>query len=198
MDITLAQALAERRSVRRFAERAIPLSSLEKILWAAQGKSGEDGKRITPSAHALYPLRLFVLAARVAGLERGLYALAPEGAGLKTVDGADLRPALCDAAIGNPEWIAEAPCIIAICADMVSPARAFADQPPCGARGARYVYLEAGAAAQNIQLQAVGEGLGSVLVGGFDDEATAGVLSLPAPLQPLALLCLGFSAPEGS
>ncbi|WP_319518777.1 nitroreductase family protein [uncultured Martelella sp.] len=80
--------------------------------------------------------------------------------------------------------------------DMLAAAQAFFEQQPYGARGERYVYLEAGAVAQNIQLQAVEEGLGSVLVGGFDDEATAGVLELPAPLAPLTLMCIGFPASE--
>ncbi|MET3599553.1 SagB/ThcOx family dehydrogenase [Martelella mangrovi] len=196
MGITLGQAISRRRSVRTFAERPIPLASVEKLLWAAQGRSDENGKRTAPSAHALYPLRLFVLAGRVAGLERGLYAAEPAGPGLKAITQTDLRPALCKAAIGNPEWVANAACIIALCGDMLAAAQAFVDQQPYGARGERYVYLEAGAVAQNIQLQAAEEGLGSVLVGGFDDEAAAGVLDLPAPLAPLALMCIGSPASE--
>ncbi|TNB48694.1 SagB/ThcOx family dehydrogenase [Martelella lutilitoris] len=196
MDIALAQALSRRRSVRAFAEHPIPLESLKKLLRAGQGKTGEGDKRTAPSAHALYPLRLHVVASRVDDLEGGLYAAEPAGLELKKISHADLRPALCKAAIGNPEWIANASCIIAICADMLTPARTFIEQSPYGARGERYVYLEAGAAAQNIQLQAVAEGLGSVLVGGFDDEATASVLGLSSPIAPIALMCLGVAAPE--
>jgi nitroreductase len=88
----------------------------------------------------------------------------------------------------------DAACVIIICADMVTPSQAFVDQKPFGSRGARYVYLEAGAAAQNLQLQAVAEGLGSVWVGGFNDEATADVLGLRAPLAPIIQLCVGYPA----
>ena len=77
-------------------------------------------------------------------------------------------------------------------ADLAAAARAFAEQPPYGMRGVRYAYIEVGAAAQTVQLQAVAEGLGSVLVGGFRDEATAQALSLPAPVTPVALMCLGW------
>ena len=196
MDITLAHALTRRRSTRVFAKHAIPHRALEKILWAGQGKSGEGDGRTVPSAHALYPLRLFVMAGRVDGLESGLYAAEPGGLDLRNINHADLRPALCKAAIGNPEWIANAACIIAICADMLTPVRAFVEQHPYGARGERYIFLEAGAAAQNIQLMAVAEGLGSVLVGGFNDEATASVLALAPPLAPVALMCLGAPVPE--
>nr|WP_272213841.1 SagB/ThcOx family dehydrogenase [Marinicella sp. W31]MDC2879792.1 SagB/ThcOx family dehydrogenase [Marinicella sp. W31] len=196
MEITLAQALSRRRTVRAFAEQAIPQRTLKQLIWAAQGTTGENGERTAPSAHALYPLRLFVLASRVSGLDSGLYAVEPAGLDLKITGRADLRPDLCKAAIGNPEWIADAACIIVICGDMATPAQAFAEQRPYGARGERYVYLEAGAVAQNIQLQAVAEELGSVLVGGFSDEATADVLGLAAPLVPLALMCVGYADVE--
>jgi len=196
MDIPLSQALSRRRSVRVFSDQPIPLVALENILWAAEGRSGDGNRRTVPSAHALYPLRLFVLAGRVDGLESGLYATEPAGLKLRRINSADLRKALSMAAIGNPEWVENASCIIAICADMLAPAQAFIEQPPYGARGERYVFMEAGAAAQSIQLMAVAEGLGSVLVGGFDDEATARVLTLPSPLAPLALMCIGAPAPE--
>src|SRR5690606_34012618 len=99
-------------------------------------------------------------------------------------------------AIGGPQWMMDAACIIIICADMATPGQVFADQKPFGSRGSRYVYLEAGAAAQNLQLQAVAEGLGSVCVGGFDDEATADVLGLRAPFAPIVQLCVGYPAPR--
>ena len=58
----------------------------------------------------------------------------------------------------------------------------------------RYAWIEAGAAAQNIQLQATAEGLGSVLVAGFRDEATAAALALETPIMPLIHLCFGWPA----
>ncbi len=51
-------------------------------------------------------------------------------------------------------------------------------------RAARYVTLEAGHAAQNILLQAVVLGLGTVPIGAFEDASVRGVLGLPATSSP--------------
>ena len=190
-EISLREALTRRRTVRQFTQAPVPGAALERLILAAQGVTGAEGRRTAPSAHALCPLRLFVVAGRVDGLDSGLYAVEPAGLALAKLNDEDLRPALRQAAIGDPDWITDAACIVAIAADMTGPARHFADQPPYGTRGARYVHMEAGAAAQNLQLQAVAEGLGAVLVGGFHDEATANILGLEAPLAPLMLLCVG-------
>jgi len=190
-EISLREALTRRRTVRQFTQATVSRTALARLIQAAQGETGAEGRRTAPSAHALFPLRLFVVAGRVDDLETGLHAVAPASLEMTKLHGKDLRPELRAAAIGDPAWITDAACIVAIAADMIGPGRHFADQPPYGARGARYVHMEAGAAAQNLQLQAVAEGLGAVLVGGFHDEATANILGLEAPLAPLMLICVG-------
>jgi len=195
-DLSLKDALLKRRTVRSYSGEAVSIAALEALLRAAQGVTGEDGKRAAPSAHALCPLRLFVVAGQVDGLSPGLYAVSPDTLDLEPRHGTDLRAALRTAAIGDPEWITDAAAIIVVAADMVGPSRHFADQPPYGTRGPRYVHLEAGAAIQNLQLQAVAEGLGTVLVGGFHDEEVAKLLGLEAPVAPLALQCVGQPTTE--
>jgi nitroreductase len=51
--------------------------------------------------------------------------------------------------------------------------------------------MEVGHAAQNIALQAVSLGLGTVLVAAFHDENVTEVLGLPRGEQPLALIPIG-------
>jgi SagB-type dehydrogenase family enzyme len=60
-----------------------------------------------------------------------------------------------------------------------------------GARGERYVHIEAGHAAQNVLLQAAALELGAVMVGAFDDERVRGRLGLDGAQRPLALLPVG-------
>lgn len=195
-DMTITQAFATRRSVREFQDTAVSLNAVKKLVWAAQGITGDDGKRTVPSAHALYPLRLLLAAGHVDGLDQGLYAVEPKDLRLKSLEKGDVRLSLQMAAIDQPHWIMDAACIIVICADMITPSRAFSEQRPYGQRGLRYVYLEAGAAAQNIQLGCMSEGLGSVWVGGFNDEATAEALGLDVPLTPIVQVCIGHPASE--
>ncbi len=183
--------LSQRRSIREYSDKPISLNSLNRLIWAAQGKREDAGLRTVPSAHGLHPLRLFVMAANVDGLNSGLYAVDTSNADLELIQPIDLRADLQNAAIDDQPWIGNAAAVLSVCADFVTPCRDFADQPPFGQRGSRYVYIEAGAAAQNVQLQAAAEGIASVLVAGFNDEMTAAVLGLETPVAPVLHLCLG-------
>lgn len=59
--MSLAKAIARRRSIRDFTPEPISQSQLSQILWAAQGKSNtRRNYRTIPSAGATYPLEIFV------------------------------------------------------------------------------------------------------------------------------------------
>lgn len=192
-EVSLRDALAARRSVRDFTPQPLPRETLRRLIWAAQGVTGDDGKRTAPSAHALHPLRLRLVAGNVEGLETGLYDVDEEQAATLLKAG-DLRPALQSAALEEQPWVGQAAAILAFCADMEAVTRHFVAQPPRGQRGSRYAWIEAGAAAQSALLQAAADGLGAVLVAGFNDEATDDVLGLEPPLAPLLYVCFGWPA----
>lgn len=193
--ISLERALSLRRTRRDFEDRAVPLESVQRLLWAAQGITDDSGRRTAPSAHALHPLRLLLVAGGITDLDPGVYSVGKDARSLTPVIEHDVRSELESVALEDQPWIGQAAGIISICADFVAPCQAFSDQPPFGARGSRYVYIEAGAAAQNTQLMAVAMGLGCVLVAGFRDEATAEVLGLEAPVAPVLHLCFGWPTP---
>ena len=54
-----------------------------------------------------------------------------------------------------------------------------------------YVDMEAGHAAQNLSLQAVALGLGSVMIGAFDEAALAQLLQLPTEHRPRYYAAIG-------
>ena len=59
--MSLAEAIAQRRSVRGFTAESISQAQLSQILWAAQGITDASRKsRSIPSAGATYPLEIFV------------------------------------------------------------------------------------------------------------------------------------------
>ena len=60
-----------------------------------------------------------------------------------------------------------------------------------GKRGARYVDMEAGHAAQNVYLQAVALNLGTVAIGAFHDNQVAGILELTDNEIPLYIMPVG-------
>ncbi|WP_282606905.1 SagB/ThcOx family dehydrogenase [Pelagibius sp. Alg239-R121] len=188
----LEEAISNRRTQRDFQDRSVSVSKVHRLLWAAQGVTDESGKRTAPSAHALHPLNLRFTAGNIDGLEPGTYSVAGDAKTLEPIIRRDLRRELQAAALEDQPWIGEAAGIITVCADFAAASRAFVEQPPYGLRGLRYVYIEAGAVAQNLQLMASADGLGSVIVAGFKDEATADILELEAPITPVMHLCFGW------
>lgn len=186
--------LAKRRSTRQFSTESLSGDQMTRLLWSAQGNVERGTRKTAPSANALYPLRLLLTIARVKGFQRGLYSVDPEELTLTLTQPGDVSCALMEAAYGAQPWIAKAACVVTICADFVAASAAFPDQYPIGSRGRRYIFIEAGAVAQNLYLQASEEKIGAVLVAGFNDEATGQALGLTPPLAPVLHMCFGPKA----
>lgn len=180
----LGQALARRRSVRSYTSQPVPLAAVSQVLWAAQGITAADGRRTAPSAGALYPLELHVVAARVEGLRPGVYRYVPDSHKLRPAMGDTTIPALSRAAFGQ-QAVADAAAVFVIAAVEERTSRKY------GARASRYVAFEAGAASQNLALQAAVQGFGTVVIGAFDDGAVARALNLPPGERPIALMPIG-------
>jgi len=189
--LSVEAALKGRRSIRDYKEGPVDLREVSQLLWAAQGISRPGRYRTCPSAGALYPLELQVVAGKVDGLSAGIYrydcanhALSLEGEG-------DVRPNLARAALGQ-SMISLAPVTIAISAIFERSRRKY------GERGVRYVFMEAGHAAQNIHLQAVSLNLGTVVIGAFRDEQVKCVLGLQPDESPLLLMPVGKLPMDGA
>jgi SagB-type dehydrogenase family enzyme len=185
--MSLEEAIARRRSIRRYRSQPVSLSQLSQVLWAAQGITGSRGRfRAVPSAGATYPLEIFVLAGRdtIVGLDEGVYRYDVESHSLDLQRKGDLRAELSAAAL-NQGYIAEAPADIVVCAVYERTARSY------GGRAERYVHMEVGHVGQNIHLQAVALGLASVVIGAFADEGVGEILGLERQIRPLYIMPLG-------
>lgn len=156
------EALVERRSVRSYADKALSLKDVSQLLWSAQGITGSKGLRTAPSAGALYPLSIYAVSYNVEGLSPGMY---------KYKEHKLIKEGGCKA-------LYDAPFIIIIAADYNITVRKYEE------RGARYVDMETGHAAQNVCLQATALNLGSVVIGAFNEEI-AGIKETPLYLIPV-------------
>lgn len=182
--MSLEEAIDKRRSARNFADGALSLKELAQLLWAAQGITSDDGKRAAPSAGALYPLEMHVVAGEIEDLPPGVYRYVPVDHSLvKSADG-DKRNALWKSALLQSSVRDGA-------AALVISAVYARTKAKYGKRGDRYVLMEAGHAAQNIYLQAVALNIGTVAVGAFQDTAVKKVLQLPEKESPLYILPIG-------
>gem|GEM_PF-158825 len=181
--VPLETALQERRSVRTFRDQPLTLRAVSQLLWAAQGRTDPRGFRTAPSAGALYPLAVYVVAGTVAGLAPGVYRYTPDRHRLERRRAGDVRAALAEAALGQP-WVAAAPASLVFTAEIRRTAAKY------GNRAARYVFMEAGHAAQNACLEAVALNLGSVPVGAFREAAVDALLELDADAGEVSIYIL--------
>jgi len=180
----LEQAIAKRRSRRRFLAQPLSLEQMGQLLWSAAGVTTPEGLRAAPSAGAMYPLEVYAVCAE------GLFHYQPDDHSLVKVNAEDLRGALAIASWGQ-DFVAQAPFSVILTAIYERTTTRY------GERGNRYVHMDCGYAAENVHLQAEALGLGSVSVGAFDDAAVSRVLSLEKSEQPLLIIPVGVIAGRG-
>jgi len=161
----LEEAIEKRRSVRSYSSEAITLDQLSQLLFASQGVSGRiygQPLRSAPSAGALYPIEIYPVVNNVQDLAQGIYHYSILEHALELTRSGDFHLEITAAGLGQEMLgVAGVTFILSAIFDRTS--------HRYGERGLRYAYMEAGHISQNIYLQAVSLGLGSVSVGAFID-----------------------------
>lgn len=181
--ISVERALKERRSVRKYSKEEISVTEISQILWSAQGITKKiGGLRTAPSAGALYPLEIYLIAGEVEGIPKGIYKYSPQSHSIKMTQEGDNRQKLLTCC---QPFVRKAPAIIVIAGVYERTALKY------GKRARQYVHIEAGAAGQNIYLQSESLGIGTVFVGAFIDSRLKSLLSLPEDEYPLGVMPLG-------
>ncbi|PJA26283.1 MAG: nitroreductase [candidate division Zixibacteria bacterium CG_4_9_14_3_um_filter_46_8] len=186
--VSVEQAIAERRSVREISDAVLSLENLSQLLWSGQGITEKKEKlRATPSAGCKYPLEIYVFVGNVEKLPKGLYRYIPNGHKLGTIANYDKRQALARSIPPNQiERITESPVILVIGAEFERTQGKYGNQ-----RGPRYVYVEAGACAENIALQAQALHLSTFLWGAFDDNFVFKACQMGSE-QPILIMPIGY------
>jgi len=164
--MVLEDAIEKRRSIRNYSKKAISMVELSQLLFAAQGVTGkmyDKALRTAPSAGALYPFEVYVVVNNVQDVAQGIYHYLVLDHALELVKAGDFSGKISDAGLEQDMLGA---------AGVTFVLSAIFDRVRCkyGERGYRYAYMEAGHISQNIYLQAVSLGLGSVCAGAFLDE----------------------------
>ncbi len=172
--ISLEQAIRNLRSAQQFTAEPLKINQISQLCWAGIAEPNSGLK----SAIAINPMRLYVV------LPDGLYLYEPNNNDLVKYINGDIRPRLFASAF-KQRMVQSSPCIFIIAgsADMI--------EAKFRGRGENFLYLEAGRIAQNIDLQALTLGLGSVPVGAFDSKAVARICKFAEDLEPVYLICTG-------
>ncbi len=184
-NFSLEESLFQRVSMRSFSDEPLALQHAAQLLWAAQGV-GVDGvsgaSRTAPSAGATHPMQIYFVAGDVGELEPGVYRYNFKEHSLTTVADGDIRGSLAAAAL-QQSFVAAAPACIVLAADYERTTGRY------GERGLRYVHMEVGHITQNISLQCISLGMGSVAVGAFNDARVQELLEIDA--SPLMIIPIG-------
>lgn len=177
----LGDAILRRGSVRDFTPDPLTVQQVSALLWAAQGVSAPSGGRTVPSAGALYPLEVYVVT------DDAVLHYLPDAHTVEVRNTRDAKVALAESTGNVPA--SEAPAIVVITG---VPGRATGKY---GERGIRYMWMEAGHAAQNLLLATAALGLGAVTIGAYDDALVSEALGLSVVEEPLYLIPVGNIAP---
>jgi SagB-type dehydrogenase family enzyme len=165
--------------VRRYSAEPLTLVQISQLLWSLQGVTSPSGFRTAPSAGALYPLEIYAV------VPEGCYRYEPRSHRLLPHLQGDLRRDVYRVSL-QQESILQAPATFVLCAVHARIEREYGEE-----KGYRYTCMEIGHAAQNLHLQAVALGLGSVPMGAFHGDRLRRKLKLPADHDPLYLVPVG-------
>jgi len=181
--IPLENAIAERRSIREFGSGEITLAELSQLLFSAQGITNkEKGFRAAPSAGALYPIELYIVASRVENLRNGIYHYNVKEHSLELLKEGDFREELYNASHQQP--VKDAAVVFIFTAVFERTKAKY------GERGGRYIYIEAGHISQNILLEATSLNLASLPIGAFSDEELNSILEIDGKTESAIYLNL--------
>lgn len=181
--VPVETALANRRTVRTFSEEPLLLETVAQMLWAGIGRTSDDGKRTSPSRGGENPTALFLVAAKVSGLEPGLYEYLEDIHALGLVRYGDHTADW--ETITKQTYPMNAPAVMLISGDMYKQYKRYGDITE------RLVLQESGHIGQNLYLQAETIGVGVVVMGGFDTVAGQEFLGTPAHEPVIYLVPFG-------
>lgn len=178
LSMGVTEAIHRRRSIRTYSGDELQLDYLATLLQSSAGLSGSaepcltgGGKaslslRSAPSGGGLYPIDIYVAALHVQGLERNIYQYLPKRNTLVKFAGPSEVKAITSSLAG-PEGFISISNANAIFLLMGRPWRSMRKY---GARGLRFLFIEAGAVAENLNLACVAMGLASLDCASFYDD----------------------------
>ncbi len=188
--MSLEEALAKQKPARQFTGQALKPAQMGQLAWAGLVTRERPAQPLVvpqtplpavPPAEPVYPIQLYL------ATQDGIYLYNPDFHSLQQTFNQDVRPGLA-AATANPEAAVSAGCDIILTSSL----RNIGVRATSKAR--QLILLQAGHAAQNIQLQAVSLGLSSVAIGDFDGGNLKRVCTLPRNVEPLYIVAVGYPA----
>ncbi len=184
MDMPLARALEERKSIRDFSKKGLTIDVLSTFLYYTVGVKGDKHGyplRMFPSAGALQPIETYVVVDRVDGLEKGIYHYDAGEHKLVLLKEGEFNRELYDYCL-EQEHVRDAPVNIVITMVYNRTASKY------GFRSYRYALLDIGHVGMNMYLVATAMGLGTCAIGAFEDDPLNKLLELDTETEFVILI----------
>ena len=170
------QVLKERKSLREFSTKKLPLQVLSNLLWAANGiNRPQEAKRTAPSAVNWQNIDIYV------SLAEGLYVYDAKSNMLRLILAEDVR-----AATGKQEFVKIAPLNLVYVADFSKIARGTDEDKNF------YSAAHTGFISQNVYLFCASEGLSTVVRGMIDRQELAKVMKLRPDQKAIYAQTVGY------
>lgn len=174
---SLMQALKDRRTIRTFSQRELPLQVLSDLLWAAAGVNRPaSGKRTAPSAWDQREIDIFVFTTG------GVYLYVAKDHALMPVVAGDLR-----ARTGVDAFAADAPVNLVYVADYSRTDKSPEDKKLF------YAAADTGFISQNVYLFCAAEGLATVVHDGTDKPALSKAIGLRPDQEIILAQSVGYA-----
>lgn len=188
----LHDIIAKRRSCRDYTGRALSQVELGTLLRNGYGITGhamlphqiEQKLRAVPSGGALFPLELYAVCFRVAGIAPGIYHYRVPGHELELVKSGQYEEEF-GRAFFYEEMFRQLGALILITGILKRSSIKYNE------RGYRFMVLEAGHVGQNLCLSASALQLGNVMLGGFMDDDVNNLIGLDG-VQETTLYAAAF------
>lgn len=175
--LPLMQTMAQRRSVRAYADRNLSDRDLSDLLWATMGQNRPDGRLTAPSCRNFREIRLFVFTAD------GVGEYLPATHTIRHLVDGDHRPLVAS----GQDFAATAPVSLVMVADMTK----FGNTD---LRSMMMAAVDAGIVSENASVAAAGLGLATVPRATMDAAGISALLGLPDTCIPIMNNPVGYSA----
>jgi hypothetical protein len=155
--ISVMQALKKRKTDRNISDKKLTLQQLSELLWAADGVNRPDGKRTAPAAIAKYAVDIYVV------LPEGIYLYDVAKNELAPIVKGDFRKQS-----GMQDFVYIAPVNLVYVLNLKNWQNM--TRPIPEQKRDRWINVELGCIAQNVNLYCASEGLGTVIRGMIDEK----------------------------
>lgn len=181
-DLTVTDALQQRKSNRKLVDRDLTAAQLSKILWAANGTNRDNGKRVNPAALSVYSVEVYAVT------REGIYLYDSANHKLTLIAEGDYRSVTTT----GQSFVSRA-AVNLVYVENPDAWKNFKRTPPPRDAQISFANISVGAMVQSVALIAETEGLGNCVRGSINREEFRKVAKLSEDKQILLAQSVGFT-----